>query len=65
MRVCEIWKQFELQYARGTAERSAGVEGMAELRENHTCFHPHIPPLAFYNALARVGPVVLSGGTIF
>lgn len=54
------------QYATGTAEWSAGVEGMAELRENtHACFHPHIPPVAFYNALARVGLVVLNGGTVF
>lgn len=64
--MCEIWKQFVLQYARGTAERSAGVEGMAELRENTlACFHPHIPPLAFYNAPTRVGSIVLNGGTIF
>ena len=28
------------QYARGTAERSAGVEGMAELRENTHMLSP-------------------------
>uniref|UniRef100_A0A8C9WXF5 Tektin n=1 Tax=Sander lucioperca TaxID=283035 RepID=A0A8C9WXF5_SANLU len=49
----------------GTAEWSAGVEGMAEVRENICMLSPTYTTNAFYNALARVGLVVLNGGTIF
>lgn len=51
--------------------REAQLSGQLESREwlssgkIQACFHPHIPPLAFYNAPARVGLVVLSGGTVF
>lgn len=48
-----------------TAERSAGVRGMAELRETTHMLLPTYHPLACYEALARVRPLVLRGGSVF